>query len=162
MKKFVLMLSFFLISVLLFSQTSGLEFVIEYINSRNDYLDKSVPDNFSKIDSGIDLIRSGPVDIYRNQGDTLLYVNNGKVFFVSFGVLFDLTSSANKFHSTVYDALESTGWEYYNKFGRFDVFIKNNVGALVFPVERRDSDKTLIVNVVFLMESDFIAFFDYE
>jgi hypothetical protein len=63
----------------------------------------------------------------------------------------------------IIDALETTNWKYYGKtpFNNMDIYIKNNIGALVSPVRRRSSDNLLIVSVNFLTEEDFPEMFDY-
>jgi hypothetical protein len=140
----------------------NLDIVIEYINRCYNYLNKPVQSNFIKVGTS-KLVEREQHDVYKNQsGDILLHVYNGNVFNARIGLMFELTSSANRFFSLVYDALELTGWEFYNKFKDFDVYIKNTIGVMIFPVQRRSNDKAILVNIWILTEEYFNDFFDYS
>jgi len=161
MKNYLLVIIIIMLSVPVYSQVVNEEITLEYINRCYNYLKKPVPNGFFSTGK-TNIIRNGTK--YENQvGDTFLYVANNVVYFSSFGLLFELTNAANRFHAMIIDALETTNWKYYGKtpFNDMDIYIKNNVGALVGPVRRRSSDKLLIVSVNFITEEDFTEMFDY-
>ena len=163
MKKHSIFFVFILFSISVYAQDIvDNEITLEYINRCYNYLNKPVPVNFVNVGSSDGPIRRG--ERFVNQlGDIFLHAHNNNVFFSSFGLLFELTSAANRFHTMIIDTLETTGWRYYGKtpFNNMDIYIKNNVGALVGPVRRRSSDNLLIVSVDFLTEEDFPDMFEY-
>jgi len=165
MKKLSLIFIIFFISLSLYAQVVDEEITLEYINRCSNYLNNPVPFNFIKTNRQTNGLY-GIADIYENQtGDIMLHVNNKNiVYFSSFGLLFTLTSAANRFHTMIFDIIETTGWEFYGK-GPVDdtqIYIKNDVAAMIRPIRRRSLDNMLTVSVIFITEPNFLNYFDYK
>jgi len=139
MKKFVLVVFLFIISIASYAQSN--------INLYISYLGKPVPTGFKRIDR----------TSYINDDNIVLYVQNGVVIASVIGMAFDYMHEASLWLADYYNYFENQKWTFSDGSSSGDVYLKNGIYGMCYKPAKRDDG--LVVTMVIFTKEEYVDMF---